>query len=69
MYAKMQECLTTIDERSPDKMWLKPCVFPFTYNNRTRHGCIRDTKDGLDDHWCSTKTVNSPGWFEINCVF
>ena len=44
-------CLTSSDSVDPEK----ECVFPFTYNNFTYHGCPRDPKDKTR-RWCSTKT-------------
>jgi len=44
-------CLTSADSEDPEK----ECVFPFTFNNFTYHGCPTDPIDEKK-RWCSTKT-------------
>ena len=50
-YEEEDVCLTTSDSEAPEQ----ECIFPFTFNNFTYHGCPTDPNDE-SKRWCSTKT-------------
>ena len=50
-YEEEDVCLTSADSEDPGK----ECIFPFTFNNFTYHGCPTDPVD-KSKRWCSTKT-------------
>ena len=50
-YEEEDVCLTSVDSEAPET----ECIFPFTFNNFTYHGCPTDPYDETK-RWCSTKT-------------
>merc|ERR1712109_340652 len=50
-YEDEDVCLTSADSADPEK----ECIFPFTFNNFTYHGCPTDPVNAKN-RWCSTKT-------------
>ena len=51
-YEEEAVCLTSADSMDPEK----ECVFPFTANGTTYHGCPMDFTGDKTKRWCSTKT-------------
>ena len=51
-YEEEAVCLTSSDSMDPEK----ECVFPFTANGTTYHGCPMDFTGDKTKRWCSTKT-------------
>ena len=49
-YSPGQSDCRVVEQRSGE---IKDCIFPFTYNDQKRHGCINDEQES-GKYWCPT---------------